>query len=62
MKNMKRLLPVMALTSMLAGLAACSSDVGPAQTAPGQMGSTATPASADLPDSNSQSLPVEKPN
>ena len=62
MKNMKRLLPVFALTAAIAGLQACSSDVGPAQTAPGPMGSTAAPASADLPDSNSQSLPVDKPN
>lgn len=64
MKNMKRLLPVLALTSMLAGLQACSSsdNIGPAQTPPGSMGSTATGGQADLPDANSQSLPIDRPN
>lgn len=47
-----------ALTLMLQ---ACSSSVGPAQKAPGSMGSTSTGSQADLPDSNSQSLPIDKP-
>ena len=44
-------------------LAACGSsgDIGPSQQAPGPMGSTSTPSTADLPSKNSQSLPVDRP-
>lgn len=62
MKSLKRLLPVLAITAAMAGLQACSSGIGPAQTPPGSMGSTATGSQADLPDANSQSLPIDRPN
>lgn len=44
-------------------LAACgnSNDIGPSQQAPGSMGSTSTPSTADLPSKNSQSLPIDRP-
>ncbi len=44
-------------------LGACSSsdNIGPAQSAPGQMGTTVTPSQADLPNTNSQSSPIMKP-
>lgn len=43
-------------------LAACSNSdtIGPSQQAPGPMGSTSTPSTADLPSKNSQSLPVDR--
>lgn len=49
---------------VLAGalLAGCNSDqIGPAQEAPGPMGSTETPSTADLPAKNSQSTPIIRP-
>lgn len=44
-------------------LGACSSSnqVGSARSEPGPMGTTATPSQADLPNSNSQSSPIMKP-
>ncbi|MBA4210947.1 MAG: hypothetical protein C0454_15595 [Parvibaculum sp.] len=44
-------------------LAACgnSDNMGPAQPAPGVMGSTATPHTGDMPAKNSQSLPIVRP-
>lgn len=44
-------------------LAACgdSNKIGPSQQAPGPMGSTSTPSTADLPSKNSQSLPIDRP-
>ncbi|MDO8422314.1 MAG: hypothetical protein Q7S99_09135 [Parvibaculum sp.] len=59
MKNLKRILPVIALTSVIAGLAACAP--GNPRPDPGPMGSTATGSDADIPDRNSQSTPIEKP-
>ncbi|MFN4353846.1 hypothetical protein [Parvibaculum sp.] len=54
------------LAALFAGsvlLAACgnSDSIGPSQKAPGPMGSTSTPSTADLPSKNSQSLPIDRP-
>mgnify|MGYP003676795728 CR=1 len=52
--------PLLIAGALLAG---CSSadDIGPAQKAPGPMGSTDTPSEADLPAKNSQSTPIVRP-
>ena len=44
-------------------LAGCgnSDNIGPAQKAPGPMGTTETPSTADLPAKNSQSTPIVRP-
>lgn len=57
----RAMLPLALASALTLMLQACSSGIGPAQQAPGPMGSTATGSQADLPDSNSQSLPIEKP-
>ena len=62
MKNMTRLLPVLALTAAIAALQACSPGGSkPVTPEHGPMGSTATPSTASLPGRNSESTPVERP-
>jgi hypothetical protein len=57
------LMPILAIGGTLL-LAGCSSPnkVGPAQTAPGQMGTDISPSPADVPIKNSQSTPIDRPN
>ncbi|MEP2828572.1 hypothetical protein [Parvibaculum sp.] len=47
-------------TGLLAGCGS-SDDMGPAQEAPGTMGSTDTESTADLPAKNAQSTPIIRP-
>ncbi|MBO6635226.1 hypothetical protein [Parvibaculum sp.] len=60
---MKRNMPALAASIIVAGalLSACSNEIGPAQEAPGPMGSTDTESTADLPAKNSQSTPIIRP-
>ena len=62
---MKLKTPALAASLIVASalLAGCgnSNDVGPAQSAPGSMGSTDTESTADLPAKNSQSTPIVRP-
>ncbi|MEQ9151237.1 MAG: hypothetical protein RLO06_07070 [Parvibaculum sp.] len=62
---MKRNVPALAASLIVASalLAGCggSDDIGPSQEAPGQMGSTDTESTADLPAKNSQSTPISRP-
>ena len=52
--------PLVIAGALLAGCAD-SDNIGPAQKAPGPMGTTDTPSEADLPAKNSQSTPVVRP-
>ncbi len=62
---MKARTPALAASLIIAGalLAGCgsSNDIGRSQEAPGPMGSTETPSTADLPAKNSQSTPIVRP-
>lgn len=58
----RTILPLALAGTLALMLQACSSGVGPSQQAPGPMGSTATGSQADLPDANSQSLPIDRPS
>lgn len=52
------------LCGVFAALGACGNspeEIGPAQSDPGPMGTTATPSQADTPTPNSQSTPIMKP-
>ncbi|MGV8997582.1 MAG: hypothetical protein ACOH12_11600 [Parvibaculaceae bacterium] len=53
---------LLAATLLVAGLAATSGCIGRSQPDHGPMGSTATGSDADLPNRNSQSTPIERPN
>jgi hypothetical protein len=62
--NLRAAASAFLLCGALVALGACSggpNDIGPSQSAPGQMGTDVTPSRADVPIQNSQSTPIDRP-